>query len=45
MYVVGIGMTAFGRLPGESVKSMTREAVTAALADARCNIRYIQAAR
>ena len=43
IYVVGIGMTAFGRLPAESVKSMTREAVTAALADAGCGVADIQA--
>ncbi len=37
IYVVGIGMSHFGRFPGETVKSMTKTAVSAALADAGAN--------
>jgi acetyl-CoA acyltransferase len=35
IYVVGVGMTAFGRLTDQSIKSLTRQAVEAALLDAR----------
>ena len=34
VYVAGIGMTAFGALPGATVKSLTRAAVLECLADA-----------
>lgn len=34
VYVIGIGMTRFGRYPDLSVKAMTAQAVSAALADA-----------
>ncbi|HYF61065.1 MAG TPA: thiolase family protein [Burkholderiaceae bacterium] len=34
VYVVGVGMTPFGRLLDTSIKDMTRQAVSAALADA-----------
>ncbi|MCG8695029.1 MAG: hypothetical protein MI806_27795, partial [Minwuiales bacterium] len=34
VYVVGVGMTQFGRLLDRSVKSLTEEAVTEALGDA-----------
>ncbi|ROT97589.1 thiolase family protein [Altererythrobacter sp. FM1] len=34
IYVVGVGMTPFGRLLDKDIKSLTREAVSAALADA-----------
>ena len=34
IYVVGIGMTVFGRLMDQSIKSLTRQAVEAALVDA-----------
>lgn len=34
VYVVGVGMTPFGRLPDTDIKTMTRTAVDAALADA-----------
>ena len=44
VYIVGVGMTAFGRLTERSVKSLTREAVTAALRDAGCEQSAIQAA-
>src|SRR5688572_30755270 len=44
VYVIGIGMTAFGRLPEQSVKSMTREAVSVALKDAQCDQSDIGAA-
>ena len=33
IYVIGVGMTRFGKLLDRSVKSLTREAVTAALTD------------
>lgn len=35
IYVVGVGMTPFGKFRDKSIKDMTREAVTAALEDAR----------
>ena len=34
VFVAGIGMTTFGPQPGESVKSLTRAAVSECLADA-----------
>jgi acetyl-CoA acetyltransferase len=34
VYIVGVGMTPFGKYPGKSVKALTREAVQAALGDA-----------
>ena len=34
VYVVGVGMTPFGKFPDKSIKDLTREAVTAALEDA-----------
>ncbi|MEW6639816.1 MAG: thiolase family protein [Pseudomonadota bacterium] len=34
IYVVGVGMTPFGRLGRETVKSLTKQAVAAALSDA-----------
>lgn len=34
IYVVGVGMTPFGKFRDKSLKDLTREAVTAALADA-----------
>ena len=36
VYIVGVGMTPFGKLLERSVKDLTREAVTAALRDAGC---------
>lgn len=44
IYIVGVGMTTFGRLPNETVKTMTGKAVTAALRDANANISDIGAA-
>jgi len=44
IYVCGIGMTAFGRFPDKSVKQLTAEAVTEALADADCALQDVQAA-
>lgn len=44
VYVVGVGMTAFGKLPGRTVKSLTAEAVSTALADAGCTTDDIDAA-
>lgn len=44
VYVVGIGMTAFGRFPEKTVKSMTGEAVGLALKDANASVGDIGAA-
>lgn len=44
VYIVGIAMTPLGRHPHLSVKDLTREAVTGALADARCELEAVQAA-
>ena len=43
-WVTGVGMTAFGVRPDASVKDLTREAVTAALADAGATASDVQAA-
>jgi len=43
IYIVGAAMTPFGKLPDTSVKQLTREAVTAALRDAGCEIAEIGA--
>lgn len=44
IYVVGAGMTRFGRLRDCSVKDLTREAVDLTLRDAGCGIEAVQAA-
>jgi acetyl-CoA acetyltransferase len=44
IYVVGVGMTTFGRLTDQSVKSLTKRAVVEALADARASREDIGAA-
>lgn len=44
VYIVGIAMTSLGKFPGQSVKSLTAEAVKAALIDAQCQVSDIQAA-
>lgn len=44
IYVVGVGMTSFGRHPDLDVKQLTRRAVTAALADAGLALSAIEAA-
>lgn len=44
IYVVGVGMTPFGRLLDTSIKDMTRQAVEAALADARLEADALQGA-
>jgi acetyl-CoA acetyltransferase len=44
LYVAGIGMTRFGRHLDRSIKDLTREAVEAALADAGCERRHLEAA-
>ncbi len=44
VFIVGVGMTRFGRLLDQSVKDLTRVAVTEALADAGCAAGDIQAA-
>jgi acetyl-CoA acetyltransferase len=43
IYIVGVGMTPFGKLLDRSVKDLTREAVTAALDDAGCAIGDLEA--
>ena len=44
VYVVGVGMTPFGRFLDKSVKQFTREAVTDALADAGVDVDDVEAA-
>jgi acetyl-CoA acetyltransferase len=44
VYIVGVGMTPFGKLLERSVKDLTREAVTAALGDAGCARSDLEAA-
>ncbi|MGE0256056.1 MAG: thiolase family protein [Alphaproteobacteria bacterium] len=44
VWIVGVGMTHFGRHPDRSVKDLTREAVTAALEDAGAAVPDIEAA-
>jgi acetyl-CoA acyltransferase len=44
IYIVGVGMTPFGKFLDRSVKDLTREAVTAALADADAAVGDIEAA-
>ncbi|HWS75718.1 MAG TPA: thiolase family protein [Quisquiliibacterium sp.] len=44
VYVVGVGMTPFGRLIDTSIKAMTRQAVDEALADAGVGAGELQAA-
>ncbi|MEO1997713.1 MAG: thiolase family protein [Planctomycetaceae bacterium] len=44
VFVIGVGMTAFGKFPNRSVKDLTRDSVEQALRDAGCNIADIEAA-
>ena len=44
VFIAGISMTRFGKRPDQSVKSLTAEAVTAALADAGAAVGDIEAA-
>lgn len=44
VYIIGAAMTAFGKRPSDSVKSLTAEAVRGALADAGLEAREIEAA-
>ena len=44
LYVVGVGMTLFGRHPDRTVRELTEEAVGTALKDAGCGRDQIQAA-
>ncbi len=44
VYVIGIGMTPFGKLPDLSVKDLTRQAVEGALADAGLAAESLQGA-
>lgn len=44
VFLAGVSMTAFGKRPADSVKSLTAEAVTAALTDAGASVDDIEAA-
>jgi acetyl-CoA acetyltransferase len=44
VYVVGVGMTPFGRMPEAPIKSMARSAVNEALSDAGVGLESIEAA-
>lgn len=44
IYVAGVGMTPFARLPSMDVKALTRQAVEAALQDAGCEAKQVAAA-
>lgn len=44
VYIVGVGMTPFGKQMDKSIKDLTREAVTMALKDAGCEAGALQAA-
>ncbi|MBP7661830.1 MAG: thiolase family protein [Burkholderiaceae bacterium] len=44
VYIVGVGMTPFGKMPDVSIKAMTRQATEAALADAGIGGQSLQAA-
>lgn len=44
VYVVGVGMTRFGKHLERSVKDLTAEAVNGALRDAGCDVSAIQSA-
>ncbi|WP_022980670.1 thiolase family protein [Ideonella sp. B508-1] len=44
IYVAGVGMTPFARLPSMDVKALTRQAVEAALQDAGCQANQLGAA-
>jgi acetyl-CoA acetyltransferase len=44
VHIAGVGITPFGKQPEKSVKDLVSEAVRAALADAGCEARDIQAA-
>lgn len=43
VYLLGVGMTVFGKMPEKSVQDLTRESVTEALKDAGRGLRDIQA--
>ena len=44
VFLAGVSMTAFGKRPGDSVKSLTAEAVADALSDAGASVADIEAA-
>ena len=44
IYIVGVGMTRFGKLLDQSVKDLTNAAVSAAIEDAACTVGDIQGA-
>jgi acetyl-CoA acyltransferase len=43
VYVAGVGMTYFGKQPDRNLKSLTGEAVRAAVEDASADLRHVQA--
>lgn len=44
IYVIGVGMTMFGKLPNQSIKQLTEQAVSAALRDAQLEVSAVEAA-
>lgn len=44
IFVVGVGMTPFGRMPDKSIKAMAKEAVDGAITDAGIDLSAIEAA-
>jgi len=44
VWIVGVGMTPLGKHTGKSVKALVADAVSAALSDANCDSRAVQAA-
>jgi acetyl-CoA acetyltransferase len=44
VYVIGVGMTVFGRFLDRSIKDLSRSAVLEALADAGCGVQDVGAA-
>lgn len=44
IFVIGVGMTALGKMPDRTVKDLTREAVGSALSDAGCSVERVGAA-
>ena len=44
VFIAGVGMTRFGRLPDATIKSLTRDAVRAALDDCKASPEHIDAA-
>lgn len=44
IFILGVGMTPLGKMPERSIKSLTAEAVSAAMDDAGCSLAEIEAA-